>query len=256
VTSGLDYSQDFASNMEVYVHRNGEQLGPYSEDQVRAYLRDGTLHPSDLAWHEGVSDWAPLSSLPAFSHRPPPPPPQIRSLRGSTRPVGVPKINPEMLGSYARSTLQPNETPVYKTSVHWIIFVGASLLSFFVLFFAFPFAIAIQTGSHSAAGWLALLLPILILLPALVIYLTSELVITDKRVLIKVGFIQRRTLEMFISKIESVGVNQGLLGRLLDYGTVIVRGTGGSAEPFRKIAHPLEFRNCVQHIQSQTDPRY
>ncbi len=116
-------------------------------------------------------------------------------------------------------------------------------------------AIGIQAESHSPAGWLALFLPVLVVLPAVVVYTTSELVITDRRVLIKVGFIRRRTLEMFISKIESVGVSQGLFGRLFDYGTVTISGTGGSAEPFKTIADPLGFRNCVQRIQSHTEAR-
>jgi uncharacterized membrane protein YdbT with pleckstrin-like domain len=125
-----------------------------------------------------------------------------------------------------------------------------------LLFFAVPVGLGVQDGpSGSPAGWLALFLPVLMVLPAVVVYITSELVITDNRVLIKVGFIQRRTLEMFISKIESVAVNQGILGRLLDYGTVTIRGTGGSAEPFKTIAHPIQFRNIVQRIQSHTETR-
>ena len=89
-------------------------------------------------------------------------------------------------------------------------------------------------------------------LPALPAYLTqrgSELVITDRRVLIKVGTLRRRTLEMFVSKIESVSVNQSIGGRLLGYGTVGVRGTGGSGESFDMIARPVEFRNFVQRAQ-------
>lgn len=245
--------------MELYIHKNGEQLGPYSEDQVRSYLIDGTLHSSDLAWYDGAPDWASLSSISTFARRTPPPLPRLTPAARSSR-AGragdLPEISPDSLDSYARSTLQPNETPLYQTSVHWIIFVGAGIIALILLvFFVLPMAVAIQTGSNSAGGWLALMLPLFVVLPAVITYLTSELVITDRRVLIKVGFIRRRTLEMFISKIESVGVNQGLVGRLLDYGTVTIRGTGGSAEPFRKIAHPLEFRNCVQRIQSHSDIR-
>jgi uncharacterized membrane protein YdbT with pleckstrin-like domain len=113
----------------------------------------------------------------------------------------------------------------------------------------------VQESQGSHAGWLGFLLPAFILLPAMITYLTSELVITDKRVLIKVGFVRRRTIEMFISKIESIGVNQGILGRLFDYGTVTIRGTGGSAEPFKTIAHPLQFRGCVQRVQSHSESK-
>ncbi|HEV3409215.1 MAG TPA: PH domain-containing protein, partial [Chthoniobacterales bacterium] len=63
------------------------------------------------------------------------------------------------------------------------------------------------------------------------------------------GIIRRQTLEMFISKIESVAIDQGFFGRVFDYGTVIVRGTGGFEERFEAIARPVEFRNWVQRMQ-------
>jgi uncharacterized membrane protein YdbT with pleckstrin-like domain len=84
---------------------------------------------------------------------------------------------------------------------------------------------------------------------------TSELVITDRRVLIKVGFIRRHTFEMFISKIESVAVYQGMMGRIFDYGTVEIRGTGGSSESFATIAAPLQFRDAIQLVQSDSEKR-
>ena len=82
---------------------------------------------------------------------------------------------------------------------------------------------------------------------------SSEL--TERRVLIKVGFISHRSIEIFISKIESVDLSQGIFGRLFDYATVTLRGTGGSAEPFRLIVNPVRFRNCIQLIQSHNEGR-
>jgi membrane protein YdbS with pleckstrin-like domain len=244
--------------MELYINRNGEQFGPYSEEVVRTKLAAGIFQLTDFAWYEGADDWMPLSAVPGFARRSTPPPLRPAALRATQR-VDLPEISRHTLGSYASSTLQPNETPLYKTSIHWIIFVGPSILAFFVIvIFALVIPLAIRVGSWSVAGWLALialLLLVFIVLPAYVTYLTSELVITNRRVLIKVGFIRRRTLEMFISKIESVGVSQGLFGRFYDYGTVKITGTGGSAEWFNTIAHPLEFRNCIQRIQSQTEAR-
>jgi uncharacterized membrane protein YdbT with pleckstrin-like domain len=74
---------------------------------------------------------------------------------------------------------------------------------------------------------------------------TTELAVTDRRVIFKTGIIQRHTMEMNRSKVETVSVNQSVLGRLLNYGTVIVRGTGGSLEPIRKIDDPLTFRSHI-----------
>ena len=104
-------------------------------------------------------------------------------------------------------------------------------------------------------AWLLLVIPAGILLSAAVTVKTSELVITDRRVIIKVGFIQRHTFEMFISKIESVAVFQSVLGRLLNYGTVEIRGTGGSSESFATIAAPLLFRDVIQLVQSSSERR-
>ena len=91
-----------------------------------------------------------------------------------------------------------------------------------------------------------LLLPVVIglflLLWAWIRYATTELAITNKRVIAKTGLIQRKTIEMFISKVESVQVDQGILGRMFDFGTVTLTGTGVQSAPFRSIADPLLFR--------------
>jgi uncharacterized membrane protein YdbT with pleckstrin-like domain len=75
---------------------------------------------------------------------------------------------------------------------------------------------------------------------------TSEFAITNKRVLIKTGWIRRYSLETLLTKVESIRVDQSVLGRMLDYGTVIINGTGGSKESFHKIAEPMMFRRRVQ----------
>src|SRR5215469_1609497 len=74
----------------------------------------------------------------------------------------------------------------------------------------------------------------------------TEMAVTNKRVIVKTGIAERRTVEILLSRIESVAVDEPALGRLLGYGTVIVRGTGGTPETFEKIYHPLEFREQVQ----------
>ena len=75
---------------------------------------------------------------------------------------------------------------------------------------------------------------------------TSEFVITNKRIIIKTGFISRKTLEMNLNKIESVNVDQGILGRILGYGTITIIGTGGTRESFHDISSPLLFRRKFQ----------
>jgi uncharacterized membrane protein YdbT with pleckstrin-like domain len=74
----------------------------------------------------------------------------------------------------------------------------------------------------------------------------TEMTLTNKRIVVKVGIAARRTVEMLLTRVESIGVEESVMGRMLGYGTVIVRGTGGTPEAFERIAHPLEFRTQVQ----------
>lgn len=73
------------------------------------------------------------------------------------------------------------------------------------------------------------------------------------------GFIQRHTVETMLGKVESIGVEQSLVGRVLDYGTILVVGTGGTQDSFKNIANPLEFRRQVQaeasELESEDDAR-
>jgi uncharacterized membrane protein YdbT with pleckstrin-like domain len=97
-----------------------------------------------------------------------------------------------------------------------------------------------------AGGLLLVLFAFPLVITALIARATSEFAVTNKRVLIKIGWLRRHSLETLLSKIETIRVEQGILGRALDYGTIVVSGTGGSKEPFRTIASPMEFRRKVQ----------
>ena len=74
---------------------------------------------------------------------------------------------------------------------------------------------------------------------------TTETDVTSLRVVHKAGFIRRRTFEMNLDKVESVDVNQSILGRILNYGDVTVRGVGEGAEIIKTIASPLAFRSHI-----------
>ena len=87
-------------------------------------------------------------------------------------------------------------------------------------------------------------------LPAWLERMTSEFGVTSKRVIIKVGLIQRRTLELLIRQVEAISVDQSLTGRLLNFGTITLTGTGGVRETFHNIADPLEFRRSIQGLST------
>jgi len=93
----------------------------------------------------------------------------------------------------------------------------------------------------------ALLIPLfgvglLLWLWAWIVFATTELAITNKRVIAKTGLMQRRTIEMFLEKIESIQVDQSVLGRLFNFGSVVISGTGVHSAPFKNISDPLALR--------------
>jgi len=89
-------------------------------------------------------------------------------------------------------------------------------------------------------------LGILLLIAAYVAMISTEMAVTNKRVIIKVGLISTRTIEMNLNKIENIGVDQDIIGKMFNYGTVTIVGTGGTREPFKHIVTPFEFRKAVQ----------
>jgi uncharacterized membrane protein YdbT with pleckstrin-like domain len=153
--------------------------------------------------------------------------------------------------SYVDSQLLAGETVRYRARLHRGIFTAPAVFGVLTL--------AALIGAIAAGHWWWLLVAVTAIIGgftfsrAWVTYKTSEFAVTDKRVVIKVGWIRRRTLETMLSKVEGVGVDQGLAGRMLGYGTIEVTGTGGTREEFTRIADPLEFRRQVQAAISAAD---
>ncbi len=133
--------------------------------------------------------------------------------------------------SYVDSTLIEGEIVLYRAQVSW-----------------WPLIPWILLGIITVVG-------ILIVLPwAYIKRRTTELAITNKRVIAKKGLIQRDTIEMFLSKVEAAHVEQSVPGRVLDYGTVILSGTGIVSSRFEKISAPLEFRKRFMSAADKVMP--
>lgn len=97
----------------------------------------------------------------------------------------------------------------------------------------------------------ALGLGLVFLIQAYIRYKTTELAITSKRVIVKVGFIRRNTVEINLAKVESVQVDQDVLGRLCDFGTLIIGGAGDPQAPIRGISSPMAFRKAFMEAQER-----
>lgn len=149
--------------------------------------------------------------------------------------------------NYVRRVLQPGESVVHLSRLHPIIFFPAAVwlvLALVLWIAALSLAGDLRIGGEALALF-CLLFSIASGVPALIRRACTELAVTDRRVIYKSGLLSRHTLEMNRSKVESVDVDQSLLGRLVGFGTIIVRGTGGSLEPIRLISDPLNFRSHI-----------
>jgi uncharacterized membrane protein YdbT with pleckstrin-like domain len=144
--------------------------------------------------------------------------------------------------TYAESVLQPGEKIIIAERLHWIVYaspilttsIGISLLAFEWL-----------GGGSVVLGALILIIGILTLVRAWFNRWITEFAVTTRRVIYKKGFISRHTSEMNMDKVESVDVSQSLLGRVLDFGSIHVLGTGQGIEHLHRIGAPLKLRSAI-----------
>jgi len=145
--------------------------------------------------------------------------------------------------SYVDSNLLDGERVLYRTRLHWQVFVAPVA---FALIVSIPLAWLALAQRWNAFAWIPAALALLWLTAAAVKRQTSEFVVTNKRVLMKAGVFTVRSIELLLSKVEAIAVHQSLGGRMLGYGDIVLTGSGGTKEPFAMIQSPLAFRNAVQ----------
>lgn len=144
---------------------------------------------------------------------------------------------------YIDDNLLPGEEIIFRTRLHWKLFLTPLLLFLFGLAIG---AVGIDQGFNPSLVSLVPVIPLGVLLSAYLKWRCSEFVVSDKRVLIKTGIVGRHTLETLLTKVENIGVEQTLWGRLFNYGTIYVTGTGSTRETFSGIHAPLEFRKAIE----------
>jgi uncharacterized membrane protein YdbT with pleckstrin-like domain len=152
------------------------------------------------------------------------------------------------MGRYIDEILQPNERVLYSTNAHWIYYLPA-IAAWIVAILLFVLSRTTETE-----GLILLWLSASVVAAIAALYWTAkawfhlwttETDVTNLRVVHKTGFIKRRTFEMSLDKVESVDVNQTILGRILNYGDVTILGVGEGKETISTIASPLIFRNYI-----------
>jgi uncharacterized membrane protein YdbT with pleckstrin-like domain len=153
---------------------------------------------------------------------------------------------------YVDDSLLSDEAITYRARLHWILFFKPALITIVVIAIAGLIHQVADLGKVLSTQtdllvWIAVL--VIAALPLLRAFLTwqaADLAVTSKRVILKTGVLKLKTPEMFLNRIESVEVDQSIAGRVFGFGTIVIRGTGGSLEPFHKVPHPLRFRNQIQ----------
>ena len=153
---------------------------------------------------------------------------------------------------YVEHVLQPGETLVHKSKLHWFIYLPVlPFLAIFVLGLILDAAVQDSATAQGAAALPRVLMLVgaagtaVTWLRAWIRRTSTELAVTDRRVIFKRGLIRRHTVEMNMDKVESVDVDQSILGRIFNYGDVLIRGVGVGIEPLKMVDQPLTFRSHV-----------
>ena len=141
--------------------------------------------------------------------------------------------------NYVETVLMPGEKIIEKAQIHWFIFV----LDVFLLMIAFWL-----TQSYMLFALVIAACAIFTTIRDIVYYLTTELALTNKRVIAKFGWIQRHTIELSLARVESLTVNQSIFGRIFNFGTLTINGIGGIQTPIPVIADPLTFRSNTLNL--------
>lgn len=146
---------------------------------------------------------------------------------------------------YVESILRPDEEVISIGRMHWIVYLRGliiALVGFILLFVGSDTGVSIPL---KIAGAVLLLLGSIALFRSWIEAFTTEIAVTNRRVIQKHGLIRRQTGEMNMDKVESVQVEQSILGRILDYGSISIRGTGSGIEGLHHIARPLDVRSAI-----------
>jgi len=144
--------------------------------------------------------------------------------------------------SYIDTHLLPGETVSYRTRLHWKIFVVPTLIAVIML----ALSIWALSADRRVLAIPPMAIAVIVLFVAWIRRRSSEFAVTNKRVIIKLGVMTTRSMELLLSKIEGITVSQSVAGRMFGFGEIIVTGSGGTQEPFDNIQAPLDFRQAVQ----------
>jgi membrane protein YdbS with pleckstrin-like domain len=247
---------------EWFVRGGGKVYGPLDSSKLRQLVADGKINESTDVSQSQSGPWSPAGKVrglfgnatpPQVSVTVSPPRPAPTQPSHSAAPAAsMPqhKSATRRRGGYVDANLLPNEDVMYRGSLHWFYFIRPLVwLCLAVIMFSVSKSMNEAKADSGLGATIAGILALIAALGSLCLrfigYITSEFAVTNKRVIMKQGFIRRKTLELMLGKVDSLAVTQGILGRIFGYGTVRVT-VATEKQTFSFLANPLEFRRQVQ----------
>jgi uncharacterized membrane protein YdbT with pleckstrin-like domain len=146
---------------------------------------------------------------------------------------------------YVQRVLQPGEQVRHISSIHWIVYWPGIAVALLAMVAYWLSETRFLTGVWRYSAYALALVAVVLLIQQWFRWWITEIAVTNRRVIYKKGFIRRQTNEMNLDKVESVKIDQSILGRMLDYGDVMILGTGEGFEMLRTVAGPIELRNSI-----------
>ena len=167
------------------------------------------------------------------------------------------------MSSYVEKVLLPDEKVVFAAYLHWVIYLQGlviTILGVIASYYSYIIAARIfgpdhmQQAGHILSGLslLVVICGVALLFGAFIRQSATELVLTDRRIIAKYGFISRATFEIMLSRITGANFDQTILGRCLGYGTILVHGAGGEISPIDLVANPQGFHRALIQVIGQS----
>lgn len=156
------------------------------------------------------------------------------------------------MADYIAGLLTANEKILFETRLSWVLFVKYGIMAIFVTAGVATILITLATPPWIVIAAILACLAGGAALPWFT-FKCTEFAVTTRRVIMKSGIISRNVFEMRLQKIESIDLVQSIGGRFLNYGTVVVHGTGDTAKKFEMITSPVNFRKVLD--QAAEDAR-
>ena len=239
---------------------NGKEIGPLSSDELRSLAKNGPLSQTDKIRRSDSVTWNNASRIKGLFDGDPksinasPPVQKTKTAKSETnyssQAVEVSTSN------FISSSLLQGEQVLHRAQLSCLIFLSPlAFLCLALLACIISFVAGIGMVGCVIGGGMLLYVAIRKSIDAIVAYTTTELVVTDRRVIGRHGFFNRSTVDLLLKKVESVQVDQSLFGRMLDFGSVGIFGTGGGGPKFLGLASPNKLKQIINEQVSHLDDR-